>query len=57
MTWVLIVLYFSGGPTAVAMHDFADQKACETAAAKVMALQSEMKGIPQVKAVCTPKSS
>jgi hypothetical protein len=53
--WVLILFYFSGGNPSVAMHDFSNKAACEHAAATAVALQSELKGIPQIRGVCVSK--
>lgn len=55
--WVLMIFYFSSGAPAIAMHDFADQAACERAAAKAQSVQGTLKGYPQIVAVCSPKSS
>jgi hypothetical protein len=53
--WVLILFYFSGGNPSVAMHDFANKAACEHALATATVLQSELKGIPQIKGACVSK--
>jgi hypothetical protein len=53
--WVLILFYFSGGNPSVAMHDFLNKAACEHALTTAVALQSELKGIPQIRGVCVSK--
>ncbi len=53
--WVLILFYFSGGNPSVAMHDFGNKTACEAALKGASAVQSQLKGIPQVIGTCVSK--
>ncbi len=57
MAWVLILFCFSGGYPAVAMHDFADQSACDAALHAAVSMEKKIKGIPQVRGQCVPKAS
>jgi hypothetical protein len=54
--WVLILFYFSGGNPSLAMHDFGSKAACEHVLSAAVAVQAELKGIPQIRGVCVPKS-
>ena len=53
--WVLILFYFSSGIASVAIHDFLNKAACEQALKSAEAVQSQLRGIPQIRGVCVPK--